>query len=60
MRIIDLLLQGKKTTNDTLGGYYFIEDNKIKFCNTFYSNDMWDEFYIKNNTMLEGGYEYQY
>lgn len=59
MRIIDLLLEGKNATNDNLGGYYFIEDNMIKFCNTLNNNDIWEHFFIKNDFLLEEGYEYK-
>lgn len=60
MRIIDILLQGKRATNDTIEGYYFIEDNMIKVLNLEDGkNEIWESFYIKNDFLLEEGYEYK-
>lgn len=59
MRIIDILLEGKKATQYNLGGFYFIEDNKIKFCNIENDNEIWESFYIKNDFLLEKGEIYE-
>lgn len=57
MKVIDLLIQGKKVAVEGKNGYYYMEGNKILF-HDLNSGEVWDNFFISNSYLLEEGQEF--